>query len=182
MNHRAFQRRREIRRRLGRFRVVPDRHLIRRRQLQHAIEVVLPRAALIVDQLRDTEPMNRIATLRTERFYKGNASFNESAECILVCSGASASDSTSCAGLIGQIDRELQLNVVARSTSRWRADPVARVPARSISATSRSSCRGSRALPSRPKDQTIFSARRRNIQQPHTFKLLAPRVSLLEIC
>ena len=70
MNHRAFQSRRQICRRLGRFGVVPHRHLIRGRQLQDAIEIVLTRAALVVDQLRDTEAVNRVAALRAERFYE----------------------------------------------------------------------------------------------------------------
>ena len=68
MDHRAFQCRSQIRRRLGCFGVVPNGHLIRRRKLQHAIEVVLARATLIVDQLRDTKAMNRVAALRAQRF------------------------------------------------------------------------------------------------------------------
>src|ERR1700752_5451392 len=70
MNHRTFQRRREICRWFRRFGIVPNRHLIRRRQLQDTIEVVLSRAALIVNQLRDTKAVNRVAALRTERVYE----------------------------------------------------------------------------------------------------------------
>src|ERR1044072_1858247 len=70
MNHRTFQRRREIGGRFGCLGVVPHGHLIGRGQLEDAIEIILARAALIIDQLRHAETVNRVMALWAERFYE----------------------------------------------------------------------------------------------------------------
>src|SRR5687768_6116124 len=67
VNYRSFQSRGQVRGWLGRFGVVPNRHLITRWQLQHAIEIVLPRAAPVVDELSNAETMNGVTGLLTKR-------------------------------------------------------------------------------------------------------------------
>src|SRR5260370_39178207 len=61
MNHGAFQSRGEIRRRFRSFSVIPGRKFFRAGRAQHSIEVVLPVAALKVDQLRHAEAAQNLA-------------------------------------------------------------------------------------------------------------------------
>ena len=112
MNHRAFQSRRQIRGRLGGFGVVPNRHFISRRQLQHAIEIVLSRAAPVVDQLSNAESMNRVAALLHQAAV--SAETPQTTSRLNACSFAVRSLNFSFnffERFISEIDRQLQLHV-----------------------------------------------------------------------
>ena len=67
MNYRALECGSQIRRRFGSLSLVPNCQGIRRRRMQYAIKIILARAASVVDQLRDTETMNYVVTLRLYR-------------------------------------------------------------------------------------------------------------------
>ena len=139
MNHRAFQSRRQICRRLGRFGVVPDRHLLRRRQLQHAIEVVLPRASLVVDQLRDAEAVNRVAALWAKRADERKG-FTQRVGRVHRLLQRFFRRGFKLFGFLSKIHGQLQLNIVRELNHTARADgPANRATARSTSATNRSS-------------------------------------------
>ena len=92
MNHRAFKCGGQVCRRLGRFGVVPNGESVRRRRVQNAIEIILTRTTLVVDQLRDTEAVNRVFDFGSTACINGNdsaielASENCSDRCRVVCS------------------------------------------------------------------------------------------------
>ena len=67
MDDRAFQGRRQVRRGLRRFGVIPNGELLRAGRAQHPVEVVLPRATLKVDQLRDAKPAQTLSAFRRDR-------------------------------------------------------------------------------------------------------------------
>src|ERR1700730_4800360 len=64
MNYRAFECCSQIRRRFGSLGVIPNCQGIRRRRVQYEIKIILTRAALVVDQLRDTVTMDYLVALR----------------------------------------------------------------------------------------------------------------------
>src|SRR5262249_53955500 len=66
MDDGTLERGRQIRRRLRCFSIVPDGKFIRRRNVQDALEVVLPWTAAIIDELRDTKTTNTTSALRCE--------------------------------------------------------------------------------------------------------------------
>ena len=139
MNHRAFQRCRQIRRRLGRLGVVPNRHFVSRRQLQHTIEIVLPRTTLIVDQLGDAETMNRLLGLSEQA--AGAAEKLQPASHRSRCSDPlpSACELRLLASVVHrQMRCQLQLTSGARFTTSLEYGLSVRVLARSISATNHS--------------------------------------------
>src|SRR5258708_898356 len=186
MNHGAFQRRGEIRRRFRRFSVIPGRKFFRAGRAQHSIEVVLPGAALKVDQLRHAEAAQNLALPWRNRLQQGEQFRERPGKINAVLNGAgNEREPSSWLGLRSVIDLHVNPNLIAellyfalRIFVQLERLPDPRQP---LLAFGYAQVLKTLARYGAGEDQTILGAGGGHVKEAHAFELFAPTGPFLQL-